>query len=303
MINLHKLEIFAQVVQAGSFSRAAQGLLMTQSAISQHIRDLETSLGAKLFERKPRGVSLTPAGETLHDYMQQIFQLLAEAENAVTDVTQLLKGRLNIGATPGVSVYLLPVWLQAYREAYPDLLVTIHTGTSSEILDDLQTGRSDLGIIEGELSSTAKYGIQILEEIEQQVVVGPNHPWWQRESIPIAELDGQRLIMRQAESQTRIWLDRKMMESKVCPVIKGEFDNIEAIKRTIAMGDCLAILPPYAVDLEIGTGTLHAISVENRPLCRTLKLAWNREMPFSPIANAFLKYFAVHMPQVALLTS
>lgn len=83
MLNLYKLEIFATVVQTGSFSAAAERLLMTQPAVSQHIQDLEASLGARLFQRGRRGVTLTPAGETLHSYTQEILRLLAEAENAV----------------------------------------------------------------------------------------------------------------------------------------------------------------------------------------------------------------------------
>jgi len=142
MINLHKLDVFTQVVQAGSFSRAAERLLMTQSAVSQHIRDLETTLGASLFVRGPRGVTLTPSGETLHEYVLEIFKLLSEAENAVTNVKNLAAGRITIGATPGVSVYWLPEWVRAFRATYPNLVAALLTGTSPQILDDLRTGRS-----------------------------------------------------------------------------------------------------------------------------------------------------------------
>ncbi len=107
MLNLHKLEIFATVVRVGSFSAAAEQLLMTQPAVSQHIQDLEASLGTRLFERGRRGVTLTAAGEKLHDYTRTILQLVSEAENAVTDVEHLTSGEIVVGATPGVSVYLL----------------------------------------------------------------------------------------------------------------------------------------------------------------------------------------------------
>ena len=108
MLDLHKLEIFLRVVREGSFSRAAESLLMTQPAVSQHIADLEAQLGATLFSRARRGVILTTEGETLHGYALQILRLLAEAENAVTDVRKLSSAQLAIGATPGLSSYLLP---------------------------------------------------------------------------------------------------------------------------------------------------------------------------------------------------
>ena len=114
MLDLHKLEIFLRVVREGSFSRAAESLLMTQPAVSQHIQDLEAQLGTQLFVRERRGVSLTTEGETLHGYATRILQLMAEAENAVTDVTQLAGGSVSVAATPGISVYLLPEWVQAF---------------------------------------------------------------------------------------------------------------------------------------------------------------------------------------------
>ncbi len=108
MLDLHKLNIFAAVARTGSFSAAAEQLLLSQPAVSQHVHDLEAGLGTRLFERGRRGVMLTPAGAQLYDYAQAIFRLVAEAESAVTDVANLAAGQLAVGATPGVSVYLLP---------------------------------------------------------------------------------------------------------------------------------------------------------------------------------------------------
>ena len=114
MLDLHKLDIFATVARTGSFSAAAEQLLLSQPAVSQHVHDLEASLGTRLFARGRRGVTLTPAGVQLHDYTQAIFRLVAEAESAVTDVANLAAGQLAIGATPGVSVYLLPEPIQEF---------------------------------------------------------------------------------------------------------------------------------------------------------------------------------------------
>jgi len=119
MINLNKLEIFTIVVRAGSFSAAAEQLLMSQPAVSQHVQDLEASLGTRLFERGRRGVTLTAAGATLHGYTRAIFDLVAAAENAVTDVEHLATGQITVGATPGISAYLLPEPIQEFHSRYP----------------------------------------------------------------------------------------------------------------------------------------------------------------------------------------
>jgi len=298
MLNLYKLEIFAIVVQSGSFSAAADRLLLTQPAVSQHIQDLEAALGARLFDRGRRGVTLTPAGEKLHDYTRSILRLVAEAEAAVTDVTQLASGELTTVATPGVSVYLLPDWVQAFREEYPNLSVQVQTSTTPQIVAQLQSGKADVGLIEGELEEidTAGIGALALEEVEQLIVVGPAHPWWNRASIVCADLNGQNFVMRQRTSQTRLWLDSRFRAAGTTIQVVAEFDNVESIKRAVSKNMGVSILPGYAIAAEVESGMLRGLAVTDKPLCRTLKLVWNTNSVFSPVARAFLRFLEPHFP-------
>lgn len=292
MLDLHKLEIFIRVAREGSFSRAAESLLMTQPAVSQHMADLEAQLGATLFSRERRGVVLTTEGETLHSYTVQILRLLAEAENAVTDVRKLSSGQLAIGATPGVSIYLLPDYLQSFRVQFPQITVTLQTDITGQILSELRAGRVAFGLIEGELDEVtqARLGVLALEEVEQLVVVGPKHPWWTRKQIELAELHGQAMITRQANSQTRIWLDQTLSARQIQPKVSAEFDSVESIKRMVTLGLCLTVLPDYVVNHEVTAGLVHTIPIADAPLQRTLKLIWDKTTPFSPVATAFLRH-------------
>ena len=301
MISLYKLEIFALVVQTGSFSAAAERLLMTQPAVSQHIQDLEAALGAKLFARGRRGVTLTEAGETLHRYTQEILRLVAEAESAVTDVRHLASGQARMAATPGVGVYLLPDWVQAFRQAHPNLTVTVQTSITPSIVAGLRRGEMDLGFVEGELDSFDQEGIAALElEVNEQfVIVGPKHPWWERKSVQLEELAGKGIVMRQRNSQTRIWLDGELQRAGVQVQVVAEFDNVESIKRAVAKGKDIAILPEYAVRSELEMGLLRALPVEGKPLQRTLKLVWNPSHPFSAVTRAFLRFLAHELPPLS----
>jgi DNA-binding transcriptional LysR family regulator len=298
MLNLYKLEIFAIVVQTGSFSAAADRLLMSQPAVSQHIQDLEASLSARLFQRGRRGVTLTEAGDTLYRYTQDILRLVAEAEDAVTDVQHLAEGQVSIAATPGVGVYRLPDWAQTFRQHYPNLTVAVETSITPRIMAGLRSGQMDIGFIEGELEGADQEGIgvQELEVNEQFVIVGPNHPWWERESVPIAELAGQGMVMRQRNSQTRIWLDGELQRAGIQVNIAAEFDNVESIKRTVAKGREIAILPDYAVRNELEMRMLRTIPVEGRVLLRTLKLVWNQSSFFTPVTRTFLRFLARYLP-------
>ncbi|MFO7631993.1 MAG: LysR family transcriptional regulator [Caldilinea sp.] len=298
MLNLYKLEIFAIVVQTGSFSAAADRLLMTQPAVSQHIQDLEASLGARLFLRGRRGVTMTEAGETLHRYTQEILRLVAEAEDAVTDVQHLASGQVSVAATPGVGVYLLPDWTQAFRQQYPNLTVVVETSITARIVAGLRSGQMDIGFVEGELDGVDPEGIgvQELEVNEQFVIVGPKHPWWERESVSMEALAGQSIVMRQRNSQTRIWLDGELQRAGVQVQVAAEFDNVESIKRAVAKGKDITILPDYAVRNELEMHMLRAVPVEGSPLLRTLKLVWSRNAFFSPVTRTFLRFLARYLP-------
>jgi len=301
MLSLYKLEIFAIVVQSGSFSAAADRLLLTQPAVSQHIQDLEAALGARLFGRGRRGVTLTPAGETLYDYTRSILRLVAEAEGAVTDVTQLASGQVVVAATPGISVYYLPDCVQAFRAQYPNLTVQVQTSITPQIVLQLQSGKADIGLIEGELEAidTAGIGVLELEEVEQFVIVGAKHPWWERALVTCAELNGQNFVMRQRNSQTRIWLDGRFQAGKIVVQVAAEFDNVESIKRAVDKGMGITVLPQYAITAEVESGKLRALPIEGSPLQRMLKLVWHEDGFFSPVTRAFLCFLGPHFPALA----
>lgn len=303
MLDLYKLQIFSMVVREGSFSAAAERLYMTQSAVSQHIKDLETSLGRRLFQRGWRGVKLTTHGEILNRYTGQIFDLVARAESALIDIDHLTSGRVNMGATPGIGIYLAPDWVQEFRSRYPQLTVALQTGVTAQIIGDVLSQKLDIGFIEGELDDRPQPRLAslILEDVEQQVVVGFRHPFWNRERLTIDELGGQSLIVRQQNSQSRVWLDQALQQHGVEPLIGAEFDNLESIKRAVTVGACLAVLPSYVVQSEVEQHLLHMIPVEGRPFTRSLKLIWDSQTHFSPVTRAFLAALSERYPGLKAL--
>lgn len=302
MLSLHKLEVFITVVEANSFSAAADRLYLTQSAVSQHMHDLESSLGVRLFERGPRGVRLTPAGERLRDYTRSILGLLAEAENAVADVSGMASGQMRLGATPGVSGYLLPGWIQVFRARFPRLLVSLTTGVTDEVAAGLLSRALDIGLIEGELMVHPGVRVLELEAVRQWVVVGRGHPWHGREVVRAAELTGQAFIMRPPQSQSRLWLNRVLAEQGVSPVVAAELDSVEAIKQAVITGMGIAVLPDYVVTREREQGLLSLVAVSDAPFQRSLKLAWDQSRPFTPVTRAFLALMAEQFPALASLT-
>jgi DNA-binding transcriptional LysR family regulator len=303
MLSLYKLEIFAAVVQSGSFSAAAERLYMTQSAVSQHIQDLEAGLGTRLFNRGRRGVTLTASGEQLYSYTCDILRLVAQAENAVTDVEHLSSGQVTIGATPGVDVYLLPEWIQAFRARYRNLKTALYSGVTAQIVSGVLDHRYDIGFVEGELEDNppARLGQWVLQDIELMVIVGQGHLWWQHEQIPLTALNDQHFITRQPRSATRIWIDQLLQRYQVRPDIVAELDNPESIKRAVIGGMGVAIVPAYAVQTELSAGTLRSITIADVPLRRTLKLLWDQSLLLPPVTRAFIDHLSGRFPSLVKL--
>jgi DNA-binding transcriptional LysR family regulator len=305
MLSLYKLEIFAIVVKEGSFSAAAERMYMTQSAVSQHMHDLEHSLGATLFKRGRRGVTLTSVGKKLHDYTRRILHLVAEAESAIINVEKLEEGQMSIGSTPGVSVYLLPDWIQAFRQRFPRLTVTMDTAITTEIVARVLDHRLDIGFVEGELDDihSSRLGDMALRDMHLNIIIGREHDWWDQEAVPLAALNEQPFVTRQPGSRTRTWVDRMLQQQDVQPKIVAELDNPESIKRAVLTGMGVAILPECAVYHELEMGLLQVIPLEDVTLRRTLKLVWDKTAPFSPVSRAFLTSLADEFPQLLNVTT
>ncbi|MCU0466699.1 MAG: LysR substrate-binding domain-containing protein [Anaerolineae bacterium] len=291
MLDFHKLYIFLQVAKEGSFTAAAERLLMTQSAVSQHIADLEAVLGSSLFERSRRGASLTETGHVLLDYARRIMSLTEEAQAAATNVHNLTGAALKLAATPGVGVYQLPDWIVSFRARYPNVSVSLETDITPRVVGAVQSGAADLALIEGEIDpSLGGLTVTALQEVEQWLVVGKQHPWWGRSDVPVAELTGQTFITRQKSSRSRQWLEDALRRHGVSYSISAEFDNVETIKRSVAAGPCVTILPEYAIRQEQGFGVLHALKVEGATLQRTLKAVRDATRYFPPPPQAFLNH-------------
>ena len=292
MLDLYKLKIFDLVVQEASFSGTARILHMTQSGVSQHMRDLETYLGIALFERNRRGVTLTKAGKTLHKYSLELLHIAYETESAVRELTRDSTDEIIMGVTPGISNYLMPNWIQSFHEKHPNLRIVLQTSITSKVLNDIIAEQTEIGFVEGEIQTehTRVHAIS-LGEIEQFVVVGRDHHWWEYPTIRLEALNAMPFISRQSTSQTHRWLDALFQAHNIQPQIIAEFDNLESIKRSLLSGVSFSIMPQYTIQYEQDMGLLRAIPIEDVPLVRELKVICRHEQ-CTPIAKEFLNHVA-----------
>lgn len=143
-VKLELYRVFKEVAEAGNISVAAKNLYISQSAVSQSVKQLETALQARLFVRSPRGVTLTGEGQMLYQYVRSALGLLATGEDKLSQAQQLLLGTLTIGASDTVTSFFLTPYLDAFHRRHPGIRLKIVSGRSAKVLSMLKSGAVDI---------------------------------------------------------------------------------------------------------------------------------------------------------------
>ena len=295
MINRNHLALFRAVAEAGGFSRAAAVVHVSQPAISMQVAELEASLGTPLFDRLPRGVRLTDAGQTLLAYAQRIAALEGEAERAMRELRGLARGRLALGASKTIGGYLLPAVLGEFRRRHPGVELQLVIDNTETIKTRLLDGALDLGLTEGMPPRDEDLSTRVFREDELIVIAPAHHPFAnpapgkrRPRSITARQLCGQPLILREPGSGTRAVLLRPLADSGAEP---GEvvltLTDTEAIKRAVLAELGLAAVSRLCVTLELASGVLAEVPVRGLKLRRSLYEVMVRGRQPSPSVQAF----------------
>ncbi len=272
----HKLRVFCTVAETKSFSKASEIIHLTQPAVSLQIQALEEIYETKLFDRSNNKVSLTRAGELLYDHAKEILNLYAIAEKNIGDITGLVKGSLSIGASSTIANYLLPAVVVAFRKRYPKIRVNMQVGNTKRILELLQAGNVDLGLVEGDVSRQKVKSEHLLSD-ELVLVTPPDHPWAKRRSIPITKLAEEPFIFREDGSGTRQVIERYLgnegltTQTMRISLILG---STEAIKAAVEEGMGVSILSQWAIRREKQYGTLKAVPIKGIKLARSFSVVF-----------------------------
>jgi DNA-binding transcriptional LysR family regulator len=285
-MELSQLETFLAVAEERSFSRAATRLHRTQPAVSQVIRKLEGDVGETLFDRAARDGSLTAAGVLLRDYALRLLALRREAASALGELKSLERGRLQLAANEYTCMYLLPA-IDAFRKQYPQISVAVNRTLASRIPEELNLRTFEIGVLTfrpdpAQFRSIAVYADSLA------LIVSPDHPLAGSERISISALGNENFIAHNVTSPLR----RRVIEAFQryrTPLNMGiELPTIEAIKRFVAMGNGVALVPHLTAARELETGELVRVPVDELEARRVLRLVHRKQATLSYAARAFL---------------
>jgi DNA-binding transcriptional LysR family regulator len=286
-MDLAQLEVFLAVAREGRFSRAAEKLYRTQSAVSQSIRKLEDELGEPLFDRSSREGVLTDAGRTLQTYAEQLLNLRSDAQEALVELRELHKGKLAIAANEFTALYLLPV-LAEFRRLHPMIKITVQRSLGSRIPDDLLRHTVEMGVLSYDPQEPRLRSIIVYLD-ELTFVVPPNHPLASEKQISIRQLGAEVFVAHIVSSPYREKVIETFRRFKTPLHMDVELPTLQAITRFVSMGNGVALVPQISVENELARGELVSIPVRELRLHRKLRLVYRKEASLSHAGRAFLQ--------------
>jgi DNA-binding transcriptional LysR family regulator len=286
-LDLAELNVFLTVARERSFSRAAHKLFRTQPAVSIAIRKLEDAVGEPLFARGARSGQLTDAGKLLASYAERMLNLRQEISRAMSDLRSGRRGELSLGVNESSIHALLPV-LARYRQAYPEVHLSVRRTFSRDIPCELLNYRLDLGVASFVPQEQPLAAVRIFRD-ELAFVVAPRHRLAQKGRVDIAELGAETFIAHIVESPFRNRVIQLFAKHHVPLQMRAEMPTIESIKRFVQMGMGVAIVPRMCVRWEVEQGLLVEVKVRQLRMPRDLYLLYRRRGPLSHSAAALLK--------------
>ncbi|MBM3219788.1 MAG: LysR family transcriptional regulator [Candidatus Rokubacteria bacterium] len=297
-MDLRRLEIFAKVAELGSFSRAAQASSLTQPTVSEHVRALEDELGVQLLDRLGRGASTTRAGQLLLGYAQRMLALSREARQAIDQFQGRLSGELIVGGSTIPGEYVLPAVIGQFKAKQADISIVLLIGDSRQVSDWVDDGRVELAIVGARPAQRTLEARELMED-ELVVVVPAEHGWAKRDTVTLAEVQREPMVVRERGSGSREALERALDEAGTGLAdfrVVGEMGSTQAIKQAVRAGLGISLISARAVGDECRAGYVVCLKIERLAVRRAFYLITHRERTRSPLGLAFLSFLESQFP-------
>ncbi len=289
ILNTEWYRIFLHTAQSGNLTKAAQLLHITQPSVSYAIKQLEASLGVKLFDRLSKGVRLTPEGADLLQYVEQSFSLLQVGELKLKSLKDLSAGELRIGASGPIIKHLLLAPLDQLHASHPEVRIRLIQGKTAEIRKLLLEGHIDLGFVHLPFSDPDLELNQIMS-IQDCFVVGPAYGLLARHPIAADEIAKIPLLLLTQGSSTRQFVEQWFSSQGIQIEADIELNSMDMLVELAGRGYGAAFVTRSFVKNELEEGKLMELSLLEPFPSRSVGLATRRGRSPSLIAKRFMEF-------------
>lgn len=286
-MELRDLRTLNAVIEAGGMTRAAVGLHVVQSAVSQAIKRLEAQVGQPLLERRPGGVVPTAAGVALHDHAELILNYVERAEADMRAFRGLSKGSVRLGMLSTSTPFALGPLLRTLRQHHPGLLLHVEEDLAAVLVDRVRSGHLDMTMAYIPADTKGLIAEPIVN-IRLAVVVGREHRLSARRKVRLTELTDEPWITFPDGNPARRWLEDSCFASGFHPQIAVEIQSLNQLVTYVSAGVGIGMIPSQAALVERHEGPLRVLDVSD-PLPSVVLGVVHEARRLSPAARAVLR--------------
>ena len=287
-----KIKTLLKVVETGNYTQAAKALNLTQPAVSQHIKALETELHVKLFERAGNHLVLTREGNTVVDYARTMMSLYRNLQSNLADEASGTLS-LNIGITHTIESNRISEVFAKYASANSGVSIKLITGTQNILKNRLKNYELDFAIIDGKVTDPQLHSMQ-LDMDSLMLVAAPNHPLTKKSIVTVNDIKKEKLILRLPDSGTRNLLIASL-ESQNMSIDEFDvmlaMDNVATIKDLIRHGYGVSVLAKSACQDELKKKKLTALPIENLSMIREINIVYGDNFKYPELLQEIVRIY------------
>jgi LysR family transcriptional regulator, transcriptional activator of the cysJI operon len=287
-MHIETLKSFCDLVETGSFSKAAALNFVSQSAVSQQVRTLEERYDQPLIERGSRkGLALTDAGRVLYAEGKEIVERFRAMETRLLNQSATVAGTVRVATVYSVGLHDLPPYIKRFIKQHPQVNVRVEYSRTDKVYEACLNNTIDFGLVALPLRRPQLEVIPFRDD-KLVFVCSPEHALAKRRSVSLKQLAGEPFIGFERDIPTRKTIDRLLKQHGVAAQYVMEFDNIETIKRSVEAGIGVSILPESALRNEVRSRALVAPGFAEGVFTRAVGIIHRRGKVFSPAAREFI---------------
>ena len=283
-MNERKLRIFYEVAIKLNMTTVAESMYISQPAVSQTIQELEKELNVRLFDRIGKKLHLTYEGEIFLQYVRRILNIYDEGINRIKDINNLAEGKIKIGASTTIGIYVLPDIIGKFMKKYKNVDISIAIENTKIIADMILENKIDFAFVEGPV-----YEEDFCED-ELVIITSKEHNWAELQGINLDKIAESRIIMREKGSGTREVFENMLNSKGISYKIAFELGNTEAIKKAVEAGLGISCISKRCVKDEILDGRIAAIKLIDEKIKRKFSLIYHRDKFMSKLFQSFIDF-------------
>jgi len=266
-MHIETLKIFCDLANLQSFSKTAEKHLLSQSAVSQQLAQLELAHNCQLLDRKKRPLELTTAGQVFYQAAKDMLDRYEQLKTELNTLKSSTGSRINVAAIFSIGMHTLPDYVKKFLASYPTVNVRIEYMSNDKIYESVLTGEIDIGLV-AVPKRDKRLDVYDFESEPLVLACSPRHSLSHESQIDIHRLQFEKFIAFEKDTPTRAWIDGILDRYNVVVRPVMEFDNIETIKRAVEINAGVSIVPQTAILQAVSSGTIKAIPFSNESFFR-----------------------------------